>query len=296
MLYATRPYVHAEKKLITALGVGISDRLRATCSNSPDLPWREPGYIHHHFTSHFEHGCRVLWALGLAHAVDTFKIDIDFSQHIAASETVKPEFPPYFRLCEQTEISERLSKSWPSPAPALDELIEAYLGLATDYGPADYVHLPTPRNTWFVPAHSEHEEPLKSFANAGYAARDGRGYKWTDRIAANMIAEHRWDERDFDSTHLNLAAIHLHATDLRTSLSAQRDANVSESILNCSIPWKALQIMRHWNGETWAEREADTTYLKFDAAIAVAQLLDAEIGQRSGSATKAGGLRSPETQ
>ena len=196
-------YTAEQIHLLSSLAIGIARRLTSACAmNSAQSP---TGYIYHTHATAFENGCWVLWTLDVALAATDQQSELTFAE-FSRAQTVKPEpFPAYFRPMDDTSIAQRIEAGIPADASSLDDAIEAYLGLATDFGPPEYTHLATPRKKSFLLQYGDHERPLLAFAETGHVVKESSRFRWTDKIAPNMIARWLWDETDFGLSEVDLS-------------------------------------------------------------------------------------------
>lgn len=274
---AMAKYTAEEIHLLSSLAIGIARRLTSTCAmNSNRLP---TGYIHHEHATVFEKGCWVLWTLNVATAATNQQSELTFAE-FSQAQFVKPEpYPVYFRPLDDTSIAQRLEAGIPSDACSLDDAIEAYLGLATDFGPPEYTHLATPRKKSFLLQYRDHERPLLAFAETGHVVKESSRFRWTDKIAPNMIARWLWDETDFILSEVDLSEASREAKRIRDSLSDTNGPETVGFLSQLSISWRALEIMRRWSGDGWVQRTPGKIYVAPNEAMAIATLLEGDLSR-----------------
>jgi hypothetical protein len=164
-----------ERRLITELSVGIARRLTEILHPSDE------GYVCHGFTSHFEHGCHVLWQLGVAYGADEARDRIPYND---------ASWPAFFRFSSPNEIRSILPDAPPTPAPTVFRVLTCYLPLACDYGGGDI--LPCRREPFHPPEVFAKE--ISALKKLGYIDRLGPAVVWTDKIAPAMIEKYLWQD------------------------------------------------------------------------------------------------------
>jgi hypothetical protein len=106
--------------------------------------------------------------------------------------------------------------------------------------------LPTTREAFSVP--KEHETLLRLMSLNGYAEWTGAGFRWTDRIAPNMIAAGCWDEGLFsvrDSEEAGRAKM------LKSARRALPPGIANRLRKTNSMIEKTRIVLYHWDGEDW---------------------------------------------
>jgi hypothetical protein len=216
-----------ERHLVTELAVGIARRLYAilTAQGAP-----EPGYLHHYYTTHFENGCGVLWRLGVAVAA----YDSEPERKGLAYGTITNEkvWPPYFKPFEAQEIRTALAGKAPASAPPLQEVIDAYISLACDYGPTGSA-LPAKREPFSPQA--QYNREVEALIRFGFAERCGSQARWTNKIAPAMRYACVWEDDGRNSsdvaaqaTAAECAALLAQTPDLTKRVLAQEAPRLSE--------------------------------------------------------------------
>jgi hypothetical protein len=169
-----------EKELVAVLAASVASRANDVLDVEAIRP-PFPGYVCHHGMNDFKIACLVLWRLGAA---------VGAINSERGGLTTTNSSPTYFKFLSASAIRSRIFTSLPSTAPAIDEVIEAYLRLACTYSGED-VYLSTGRAA-FEP-HSQFESQLLALKRVGYVEYAASA-TWTDRISPAMIAAHLWDE------------------------------------------------------------------------------------------------------
>lgn len=135
--------------------------------------------IEHTFMGHFEAACRVLLDLRAVLPLDSSLLPMDDESSWAA----------YFRLkFDVPELREHLGQGLPPSAPPLSKVIEAFLGITTDYVPV----ISARRDE--IAVHPGFERTFELLNGCGYVERVGDKVKWTNKIAPHMRATYVWTE------------------------------------------------------------------------------------------------------
>lgn len=174
-----------ERHLITELAVGIARRLGLIL---PPADHEGSAYRSHLYSSHFETGCSVLWTLGVARAAYGSKPE----QQELTYPTDYPDriFPPFFRFSSPSEIRDVMAGAPPASPPSLDNVLPAYIQLASDYGPDEGPWLSTRREP-FIPS-AEFDREIDALERLGYIERLGFEVRWTDKMAPTMQKAYLW--------------------------------------------------------------------------------------------------------
>ena len=193
-----------ERHLVTELAVGMARRLEQTLGPASEGA-DPPGYLWHMAQSAFEYACDVLWRLDAARAADAERSELTI-RDVDAND-----FPAVFRPLPADEIRAVLARDPPAdparrarPLPSLDEVIGAYIGLVSEYGPDMSSLLSTGRKPFIPPGECARE--IDALERLGYVVRDGSAVRWTDKMAPAMKAENLWQADDAAEEETELAA------------------------------------------------------------------------------------------
>lgn len=268
-------FENSEKNLVTALAVATAKRLKDTLDHSNNFVDhfdQELGisrrYLYHLHLSAFEGGCDILWKLGVANGA----IPKDNLYNLECG-CYKGQFPAYFTIFPEQQIRENLNSNNGLSKVHIDEVIEAYLTLACDYGPKTYRHLPTPRNQNFGLEVEEQLEPLERFSDTLYVESHNNQWRWTDKIAPHMISTYLWNEKEANINNFNSNELISQIEKIRRKWHEPASLKIPD-YTDYSTSWKALLLMRYWNGKDWELSSRKSSFFNFDEAIYVASILD----------------------
>lgn len=216
--------------LVTELAIGIARRLTdilsPTADDAPD------GHLYHAYTSDFEQGCWVLWAMGLATAADG---------NGPAEPGETGMFPPYFKVMDETAMRQAFAEGLPAKTPPLPVLLETFIALACDYGVDASRRLPDNRAP-FTPA-PVNATVAAALADHGYLSRDGDTFAWTDNIAPIMVAASLWDDDGQNLSELAMAQV---------EIEARRALDTLPPEISLTNALTLTDHLRHrWTGEDW---------------------------------------------
>lgn len=221
-------------------------------------------YLFHLFDSAFEAGFRVLWKLGVAFGALPNQNLFDISH-----DCYNGAFPAYFALSSEMQIRQKIADVHELSEVTIDEIIEAYLTLATDYGPKSYLYLPVKRNEEFGLRTPEHLEPLRRLADLGYVTNRNNRWLWTDKIAPHMIATWIWNEKDANLDSINASQLSEQVERIQRKWHEPTELEIPD-YTDYSVSWRALMLMRYWNGDGWDEQSREESVFRFDEAIYIA--------------------------
>lgn len=170
-----------ERMLVAELCVGIARRLNEILGQS------EQGYVWHQATSDFEHGCSLLWRMGVAVGEFDGQADVRYqSQGLPAH--LEP-IPAHYKFSAPAEIRDVvITGRLPIEPPSVLEVLKCYVSVACDYGGGPI--LSAHRKPFFPP--DIYALEIQALKRSGYVNRLGSAVVWTDAMAPAM--EHCWGD------------------------------------------------------------------------------------------------------
>jgi hypothetical protein len=205
----------------------------------------DEGYVCHSFTSHFEHGCHVLWQLGVAYGADNVRDRIPYDED---------SFPACFKFLSPDEIRSTLSGAPPTPAPTLFRVLTCYLPVACDYGGGDILSC---RREPFNPPEVFARE-ISALKKLGYIDRLGTAVVWTEKIAPAMIERYLW-EADGQSAASVIEANIADACDAALNLTPEHTIRVlaKEAARISELDFATL-LLERFDGLFWTKNPDGT--------------------------------------
>jgi len=269
-----------EKILVRSLALAITQRLREILPKEACVGDKSTYYIHHMYQSDFEIACATLWQLQVSKAAfreDQGPAEFSFNEFVN-DEICFPSkmFPPFFSLCSDKELNDLIASSNPETWHSLEFIIEAYLRVATDYGPSQKTHLPIPRNEFFAITHPNQKVPMDAFVLNGYATKSGQHYAWTDKMAFLMLGNWLWNEASINWSLIDENHVLEETLKLLESLQKPEVLQIKIDLFNMSVAYRAMEILAKWNGDSWSNNKPKEPYLTMDEAIAISIELDKE--------------------
>ncbi|MEL7529051.1 MAG: hypothetical protein AAFN16_25010 [Pseudomonadota bacterium] len=170
-------------------------------------------------------------------------------------------------------LKDQSGTSW----PPTEEIIDAYLRIAEDYGRDKRALLPIPRGKPFLPTHPDQIAPLEALVTNGFAHKTGDQFIWADRMIPIMVKNWLWDETDVDWSSLDRTRILEQAQAVLTSLKPEGTAEIRRDLKMMSITFRGLEIMQRWTESDWLPAGQDARFLSFDEAVAVSREIDAAL-------------------
>ena len=163
--------------------------------------------------------------------------------------------------------------SWPSN----EEIVDAYLRIAVDYGKDKRTPLPCPRGKPFLPTHPDQIAPMDALARNSFAHKTGDHFIWADRMIPIMVRNWIWDETDVDWSSVNRSKVSAQAQAVLASLKPEGAAEVRSDLKMMSITFRGLEIMQRWTGSGWLPVGQGARFLSFDEAVAVSREVETEL-------------------
>ena len=225
-----------EKALYAELVVQIATRMVELTSENND-PARKDRFdikgrvIEQNFASDFEAACGLLLNVGAVQPLNPDQTPYENEHAIMFFNRIKFDVP---------ELREHLCGILPDTAPSLSAVIKTFLRLATDYG----CEISTRREAFVAPA--EFNLAFDLFVECGYVERVGDNFKWTSKIAPEMIATYAWNEDAVSSEELYDAEIE---EMWRTIPSKFREAFFADGPVD--IASLSAVISHFWCGGRW---------------------------------------------
>ena len=267
----------AEMELVRALAVAISQRLRQIFPREEGMGTGDDWCIYHLHTSDFEIACDALWSLGVCAAAVFRQPEDKYLSQEDFERAGHKGFPAGFFIFTKEEV-ERLLKGQPGTSwPSNEEIIDAYLRIAVDYGKDKSTKLPFPRRKPFLPTHPDQIAPLEALVKNGFAHKSGDQFIWADRMTPIMVKNWLWDETDVDWSSLDRTKISEQAQSLLTSLKPEGMDEVRRDLKMMSISFRGLDIMQRWTGSSWLPVGQEALFLSFDEAVAVSREIEAAL-------------------
>lgn len=264
----------AEMELVRALAVATSERLRQIFPREEGMGTGDDWCIYHLHTSDFEIACDALWSLGVCAAAVFRQPEDKYLSQEDFERAGNKGFPAGFFIYTK-EVVEQLLKGQPGSSwPSNEEIIDAYLRIAVDYGNDRSTVLPSPRRQPFLPTLPDQIAPMEALVNNGFAHKTGDQYIWADRMIPIMVKNYIWDETDVDWSSLDRTRILEQAQSVLTSLKPEKAAEVRRDLKMMSITFRGLEIMQRWTGSDWLPAGQDARFLSFDEAVAVSREID----------------------
>lgn len=280
MMHASEQSIRspAELGLFRALAIATLHRLRMLLPCEKSVGADGECYVHHMYGSDLEIACGILWELGVSRGAFAHgRGPINFSyEAYCRPDSGGKGFPPYFSLPRDDEAERLLDRMTPTAWPSIERVIEAYLRVATDYGANKEWHLPTPRGQAFRATHPSQIAPLEAFVLNGYARKVGGEYLWSDKMLPTIGEIWLWDETDADLSGVDAQKVEEQVTAILASLS-EITAGRSHLDLHLSVTFRALEILKYWDGGKWSESSVAPPVLTFDEAVAISQNLEQEL-------------------
>lgn len=267
-----------ERAVIKVLAIAISQRLREIFPREVSIGSPPDHCIYHLHTADFEFACEILWRLGGASPGERGDANSRFqSEEDYYSAFPGRGFPAFFYIHSKAEIEHLLDQRVADVCPPLNGVIEAYLGIATDYGSSKDTQLPTPRHKLFHLTAPAQRAPLEAFVSVGYARKEGEKFGWTDKIAPIMIKQWLWDETDLDWSSVDKHKVSVEKTAILSIACVSGLSKLRSDLRNLSVPYRALEILQRWNGNAWSPVVLEEAFLTVDEAMAIALALDDEL-------------------
>ncbi|MEO0979301.1 MAG: hypothetical protein AAFY24_18695 [Pseudomonadota bacterium] len=268
----------AEMELVRTLAVAISLRLRQNFSREEGMGTGDDWCIYHLHTSDFEIACDTLWSLGVCSAAVSGQRE---DKHLLSRSAFEREghrgFPAFFFIYTKEKVERLLKDQSGTSWPPTEEIIDAYLRIAEDYGRDKSALLPIPRGKPFLPTHPDQIAPLEALVTNGFAHKTGDQFIWADRMIPIMVKNWLWDETDVDWSSLDRTRILEQAQAVLTGLKPEGTAEIRRVLKMMSITFRGLEIMQRWTGSDWLPAGQDARFLSFDEAVAVSREIDAAL-------------------
>lgn len=267
----TATLTEEEIGLVRSLALAIAQRLRMILRCEQGVGDPQDCYIHHMYQSCFEISCEVLWRLDVtvaAFANGQGPVGVSYDQYY--KDGTRKWYPPFFMLYPDHEVKRLLDQSPSASWPPIENVIEAYLRVWTNYGLDRKAHLPTQRKEVFSTTHPDQEIPMKAFVMNQYAERGDEGYVWTDKIAPDMARIRIWDETDIDWSSVDEEKVLEQTIAIMASLEDENLADLKACLWNLSVSSFGLEVMQKWDGKRWCEQPLEARFLTYDEAMAVA--------------------------
>ncbi len=264
-------------ELVRALAVAISQRLRQISSREEGMGTDDDWCIYHLHTSDFEIACDALWSLGVCAAAVFRQQEDKYLSQEDFERAGHRGFPAGFFIYTK-EVVEQLLEGQPGTSwPSNEEIVDAYLRIAVDYGKDKSTDLPFPRGKPFLPTHPHQIAPMDALARNGFAHKTGDQFIWADRMIPIMVRNYIWDDTDVDWSSVDRSKVSAQAQAVLASLKLEGMAEVRRDLKMMSITFRGLDIMQRWTGSSWLPAGQDVRFLSFDEAVAVSREIDAAL-------------------
>ena len=264
-----------ELLLVKALAVAISQRLREILQKEDGVGLNSDWCICNLATEDFEVACATLCSLGVV----TPALRSDKKDPRRFKDGFRRERPfsggtTLFYIYSATEVELLIETQHTADWPPVEDVIDAYLRVTTDYGECANEHLPTPRKHSFTLTHKDQVAPMEALVLNGYAAKSRDQYCWSEKIAPLMIKLWQWNEADIVWQSVERNKVHKQTAAIISFLATDEGEDLRRDFRHLSIAFRALEILQRWDGSVWSSTKLTSPLLGFDEAMAISLELE----------------------